>query len=162
MSRRARVWRWRAARLSSCTRRSRSRSRSRCQRAPLHAARWERGRAFHAWCAAQVALRSRCAGCGDQPPAFSLRSEQAALSAAKDKIASQQSEIERLGTDLAAALDNVTAARAAAASLDAQRAAAVKSVTKALADKRNAEMAHADALEALQARVAELEARLKT
>ena len=86
---------------------------------------------------------------------------QAQLSAAKNTIASQQSEIERLGTDLAAALDNVTAARAAAASMDAQRAAAVKSVTKALADKRNAEMAHADALGALQARVAELEAQLK-
>lgn len=87
---------------------------------------------------------------------------QAQLSAAKDKIASQQSEIERLGTDLAAALDNVVAARAAAASLDAQRAAAVKSVTKALADKRNEAMAHADAIDALQARVAELEAQLGT
>ena len=85
---------------------------------------------------------------------------QAELAAAKDKIASQQSELEKLGADLAAALDNVTAARAAAASLDAQRAAAVKSVTKALADKRNEAMAHADALEALQARVAELEARV--
>jgi hypothetical protein len=56
----------------------------------------------------------------------------------------------------------VVAARAAAASLDAQRAAAVKSVTKALAEKRNEAMAHADLVDALQARVAELEAQLGT
>ena len=109
-----------------------------------------------------MARRSRCAGSGGQPTAHAHAAHgQAQLEAAKDKIASQQSEIERLSTDLAAALENVTAARAAAASLDAQRAAAVKSVTKALADKRNAEMAHADALEALQLRVAQLEAQLK-
>ncbi len=54
----------------------------------------------------------------------------------------------------------MTAARAAAAQVDAQRAAAVASVTKALAGKRDAEMAHAEAAEAWEARLAALQAQL--
>ena len=105
----------------------------------------------------------RCARAHVQrlPDALACRARlQAELAAAKDRAAAHHSEMDHLRTDLAAALDNVTAARAAAASLDAQRAAAVKSVSRALADKRNAEMAHAEQREALEARVAELEARL--
>ncbi len=80
--------------------------------------------------------------------AASLRAQ---LDVARETISKQQSEIEKLSTELQAAYANVTAARAAAAQMDAQRLAAVKSVSAALARLRDAEMRAADETERLQA-----------